>query len=175
MERVILVNGQDEAIGVMEKMEAHRKGELHRAFSIIVVNPAGEWLLQKRALTKYHSGGLWTNTCCSHQQPHRPDDVSVRERLQEEMGFVTDLHFAYKFQYRAELGDHMIEHEYDHVFVGRFDGVPLPNPAEADGWRFLAHDLLLQEMAQQPAQFTCWFRLMAHHPAARQWTRDVRG
>src|SRR6478752_348872 len=138
MEHVILVDELDNAIGTMEKMEAHQKGILHRAFSILLFNSKGEILLQKRALTKYHSGGLWTNTCCSHPGPSEPIEVAARRRLLFEMGIDVTPSFAFKFTYQAALDHGLTEHELDHVFTAVFDGSPQINPEEVEDWRYMA-------------------------------------
>src|SRR5690349_19964529 len=119
MEQVILVDEHDREIGLMEKMEAHRKGVLHRAFSVVLFNSKGEVLLQKRSKNKYHSAGLWTNACCSHPRPNEPLQVAVKRRLQEEMGIDVDPQYLYKFLYQVELQNNLIEHELDHVFIGK--------------------------------------------------------
>src|SRR5687768_10210348 len=118
MEEVILVDLLDNPIGTMEKMEAHRKGELHRAFSVLVFNSKGEMLLQKRSKKKYHSGGLWTNSCCSHPLPGEKIEVAASRRLKEEMGIDLMPRFSYKFIYRTDLDNALVEHEYDHVLIG---------------------------------------------------------
>ncbi|MCU0418801.1 MAG: isopentenyl-diphosphate Delta-isomerase [Cyclobacteriaceae bacterium] len=164
MDQVILVDESDNAIGTMEKLEAHQKGLLHRAFSVVLINAKGELLLQKRALTKYHSGGLWTNTCCSHQHPQEDAPVTVQRRLVEEMGIEAQLSFAYKFIYKAALDGHLTEHECDHVYVGRFDGTPSLNPHEAADWRWMSLSALQADMQRHPDRYTAWFKLIAHHP-----------
>src|SRR5262245_45397537 len=121
IQQVILVNELDLATGVMEKMEAHEKGLLHRAFSIFIFNSKGEMLLQQRALGKYHSGGLWSNTCCSHPQPGEDILLSAQNRLQEEMGFTTTLNKIFDFTYKADFGNGLTEYEFDHVFAGQYD------------------------------------------------------
>ncbi len=160
-EYVILVDELDREIGVGEKMEVHRQGRLHRAFSVLIFNGRGELLLQKRARTKYHSGGLWTNTCCGHPRPGEAVVEAARRRLQEEMGFTCELEEAFTFIYRAELDHDLIEHEYDHVVVGWCDGVhPRPDPAEAEDWQWVALGRLHQEIAAHPERYTYWFKLL---------------
>ena len=122
MEQVILVNEQDEQTGVMEKMEAHQKALLHRAFSVFIFNDKGELLLQQRASDKYHSGGLWTNTCCSHPNPDEETITAAQRRLKEEMGFTTKLSKAFDFIYKSEFSNGLTEHEFDHVFTGYYNG-----------------------------------------------------
>lgn len=157
-EQVILVDAQDNEIGYMEKQEAHEKGSLHRAFSVFVYNSAGELLLQRRALHKYHSGGLWTNTCCSHPRPGEGNLEAAKRRLREEMGFECTLLKAFSFLYRQEVGD-LTEHELDHVFIGSFEGTPVIDPEEVAEWRFVPMEALTEEMKAHPEQFTVWFRL----------------
>jgi isopentenyl-diphosphate Delta-isomerase len=157
-EQVILVDAQDNEIGLMEKQEAHEKGALHRAFSVFVFNAAGEMLLQRRALHKYHSGGLWTNTCCSHPRPGEGNLAAAQRRLQEEMGFACPLEHMFSFLYEQAVGD-LIEHELDHVFVGTFEGMPTINPDEVAEWRYCAMAELRADMALHPAHYTIWFRL----------------
>ena len=122
LEEVVLVNEKDEAIGTMEKMAAHEKALLHRAFSVFVFNKNGDLLMQQRAHSKYHSGGLWTNTCCSHPRPGEHVADAANRRLQEEMGFTTSLNKAFDFTYKAAFDNGLTEHEFDHVFIGIYEG-----------------------------------------------------
>ena len=145
----------------MGKMEAHETGTLHRAFSIFLFDGQGRWLLQQRDSAKYHSGGLWTNTCCSHPAPGEATADAAAARLVEEMGITAEFEPAFTFHYRAEFDNGLVEHEYDHVFVGRFDGEPTPNPAEASDWRWVGPDELFAELADHPEHFTYWFRQVA--------------
>lgn len=167
MEQVVLVNDHDEETGVMEKMEAHRTGSLHRAFSVLLFNSRGEMLLQKRAQTKYHSSGLWTNTCCSHPRPGESLEEAARRKLRQEMGIEANPRFAFKFQYKAPLDNQLIEHEIDHVFIGQFDGEPMLNEHEAEDWKFVDLHSLKQQIHSDPQQFTPWFRLILDHPHFR--------
>lgn len=160
MEHVILVNEQDEAIGTMEKMEAHRTGALHRAFSILLFNAKGEMLLQQRATNKYHSGGLWTNTCCSHPLPGETMEAATRRKLYQEMGIDLQPTFAYKFIYRAALDHGLIEHEYDHVYIGSYDGEPNINQDEVSDWKYIDMLALREDLRQHPADYTYWFKLI---------------
>lgn len=160
MEKVILVNQKDDVIGTMEKMEAHQKGLLHRAFSILVFSPKGELLLQKRSIKKYHSGGLWTNTCCSHPSLHESIASTARKRLKFEMGIDLETQFAFKFIYRSELDKDLIEHELDHVFTGIFDGVPIVNEDEVEDWKFMDLESLNHDLKKNPASYTAWFKLI---------------
>jgi isopentenyl-diphosphate delta-isomerase len=165
MEMVILVDHEDKAIGTMEKMEAHRKGELHRAFSVLVFNSAGEMLLQKRAMHKYHSGGLWTNACCSHPSPGENMEAAARRRLQEEMGIDLRPEFSHKFIYKTALDQNLIEHEYDHVFIGIFNGEPAVNADEVADWKYVNMPWLKADMYKHPEAYTYWFKLIIDHPA----------
>jgi isopentenyl-diphosphate delta-isomerase len=165
MEMVILVDQEDKAIGTMEKMEAHQKGELHRAFSVLVFNSAGEMLLQKRAIHKYHSGGLWTNACCSHPFPGENMEEAARRRLQEEMGIDLRPEFSHKFIYKTTLDQNLIEHEYDHVFIGKFNGEPAVNTNEVEDWKYVNIPWLKADMQKRPEAYTYWFKLIIDHPA----------
>ena len=163
MDKVILVDPEDNTIGEMEKLEAHQKGLLHRAFSILVFNSKGEMLLQKRAQSKYHSGGLWTNACCSH--PVSGDNIleTVRQRLYYEMGIDVLPSFMYKFTYQTLLDKNLIEHEVDYVYTAVFDGIPQANPAEVEDWKFIDLDSLQIEVINNPHLFTSWFKLIINH------------
>ena len=158
-EQVILVDNCDRPIGVMEKMQAHREGVLHRAFSIFVTNAQGELLLQKRARSKYHSGGLWTNTCCSHPRPEETTMAAAGRRLQEEMGFSCDLREIFSFIYRAELDNELIEHEFDRVLIGEFNGEPRPNPQEAEDFCWISIDALSNDIVAHPDLYTSWLKI----------------
>lgn len=165
MEQVILVDTNDVPIGTMEKLEAHEKGLLHRAFSILLFNPKGEILLQKRAASKYHSGGLWTNTCCSHPLPEESMEKALHRKLFQEMGIRdVELDFAYKFIYKTELEKGLIEHECDYVFIGQFDGVPVTNPNEVEDWKYQDLPSLRSDIQRNPENYTAWFKLILNHP-----------
>lgn len=158
---VILVDEQDNPIGTAEKMEAHQNGgKLHRAFSVLVFNNKGETMLQRRAASKYHCPGLWTNTCCSHPRPEETTLAAASRRLQEEMGFVCPLEEKFTFLYRAEFSNGLTEHEFDHVFVGHYNADPAINPVEADDWRWVSMDDLEKEIAKNPDAFTAWFKII---------------
>ncbi len=154
-ERVILVDEHDRAAGEAEKLQAHREGRLHRAFSVFVLDHADRVLLQRRTMNKYHSGGLWSNTCCGHPRPGEETRAAAARRLLEEMGFQCELEPAGGFVYRAQLGD-LVEHEYDHVFRGRFDGDPRPDPAELDAWRWIPVSQLEADLRARPERYTVW-------------------
>jgi isopentenyl-diphosphate Delta-isomerase len=160
MEKVILVDEQDGIIGSMEKMEAHKKGLLHRAFSILLFSSKGEILLQKRSTTKYHSGGLWTNTCCSHPTLDESIACTARKRLKFEMGIDLESQFSFKFIYRSELDKGLIEHEFDYVFTGIFNGAPLINLDEVEDWKFVDIPTLRADLENNPASYTPWFKLI---------------
>lgn len=158
-ERVILVDRRDTPVGTAEKLEAHRTGRLHRAFSVLILNDAGEALLQRRAAGKYHSAGLWSNTCCSHPRPGEATQAAAHRRLQEEMGFDCPLESAFPFIYRTELEGGLVEHEYDHLFLGSWTGAPEPDPEEVAEWRWVPLHALRREIARHPTRFTYWFRV----------------
>ncbi len=166
MEQVILVTPDDKAIGTMEKMEAHVKGLLHRAFSVLLYNSRGEMLLQKRAKGKYHSAGLWTNACCSHPVPGEPIEVAAKRRLREEMGIDATPSFAYKFIYKVPLDNNLTEHELDHVLIGIFEGEPVVNPEEVEDWKYVDLATLKKDVKTSPEKYTYWFRLILEHPEA---------
>jgi len=159
-EKVILVNERDEPIGLMEKMEAHEKGLLHRAFSVFVVDEDNNLLLQQRALSKYHSGGLWTNTCCSHPRENETTLEAAHRRLQEEMGFDCELKPLTTFIYKAELDHGLTEHELDHVFVGQWRGRPLINRDEAESFVWMNVGDVEVDIAANPEKYTVWFKII---------------
>lgn len=156
---VVLVNERDEPTGTMEKLEAHEKGLLHRAFSVFITNAAGEMLLQQRAAGKYHCGGLWTNTCCSHPYPGEKVEAAAHRRLQEEMGFDCALKEVFSFTYKAKFDNGLTEHEFDHVLIGNWDGKVIPNPDEVGDYRYLSFEAIQQWLAREPQLFTPWFHL----------------
>ena len=156
----MLVDRMGREIGTEEKLKAHREGKLHRAFSVFIFNTLGELLLQKRSETKYHSGGLWTNTCCSHPRPGEGHYCAARRRLNEEMGFDCELTELFSFTYHAELENDLFEHELDHVFIGHYDGHPVPDPDEVDDWKWMGIEELRQDVEEAPEQYTYWFKLI---------------
>jgi isopentenyl-diphosphate delta-isomerase len=144
----------------MEKMEAHQKGLLHRAFSVLIFNDNGELLLQKRAFGKYHSEGLWTNTCCSHPFPGESILEAGKRRLFEEMGFTCELSEVFSFKYKAELENGLIEHELDHVLIGFSDETPHLNLDEVSAFKWMSIDTIKAEISEKPSQYTAWFRIL---------------
>lgn len=159
-ENVILVNEKDEQIGLMPKMEAHRKAILHRAFSVFIFNEKDELMLQQRAHTKYHSPGLWTNTCCSHQREGETNIEAGKRRLEEEMGFSTDLKDTVSFIYKAPFDNGLTEHEFDHILVGKYNEDPTLNPEEAADYRWLTLEEVKRDMEQNPELYTAWFKII---------------
>lgn len=167
MEQVILVDVDDCEIGVMEKMEAHKQAVLHRAFSVFLFNPQGKMLLQQRALTKYHSAGLWTNTCCSHPRPGETLDDAVTRRLMEEMGIAAKVSKAFDFIYQAELPDHLNEHEFDHVFIGNYDDEVRPNHLEVANFVYQSIEEVAANLQSHPEKYTVWFKIA--FPKVVEW------
>jgi len=157
-EQLILVDAQDRELGVGEKLQAHVEGVLHRAFSVFIFDAEGRLLLQKRARTKYHSGGLWSNTACGHPRPGETTREAARRRLREEMGFDCELRAAFEFLYRAELDGELIEHEYDHVFVGHHEGDPAPDPNEVEDWRWMTLAELRRGLLEEPQSYSYWLK-----------------
>lgn len=157
---VILVDTEDNAIGEMEKMEAHEKGVLHRAFSVLIFDKQGNMLLQKRAKSKYHSGGLWTNACCSHPLPNELSEKAAKRRLMEEMGIDADPSFVFKFIYKAELDNNLTEHEYDHVFTTIYSEEPKVNPEEVEDWKYVSIEELKNDINENPEHYTAWFKII---------------
>lgn len=156
---IVLVDENDVAIGTGKKDEVHRTGQLHRAFSVFVFDASGRVLLQQRAKTKYHSAGLWSNTCCSHPRPGEPVTHAAQRRLQEEMGFTCPLRELFSFTYRTEFENDLVEHEYDHVLVGAFNGSPVVDPDEVEAWKWVDIDTLALELRSHPRRYTYWFKL----------------
>jgi isopentenyl-diphosphate delta-isomerase len=172
MEEVILVNEHDEPVGTMEKMEAHLKAVLHRAFSVFVFNDKGEMLLQQRADTKYHSGGLWTNACCSHPRPgERTEDAALR-RLQEELGFLTPIQKAFSFTYKVPFENGLTENEFDHVYVGHFDGKINPVAAEVQDFCYKKLEDISESLQSHPQKYTAWFHLA--YPKVQEWIKNEK-
>jgi isopentenyl-diphosphate delta-isomerase len=159
-EQVILVNENDEQIGLMPKLEAHEKALLHRAFSVFVFNDKNELMLQQRAAHKYHSPKLWTNTCCSHQRDGESNIQAGKRRLQEEMGFVTPLEESISFIYKAPFDNGLTEHEFDHIMIGYFNDSPEINPDEVANWKWMSLDEVKTDMKNHPEVYTEWFKII---------------
>ena len=172
MTEVVLVNERDEPVGTMEKIEAHRRAHLHRAFSVFIFNGKGEMLLQQRALTKYHSGGLWTNACCSHPLPGEDILDAAKRRLAEEMGFATDLRKIFDFIYRADFSNGLTEYEFDHVFIGTYENesVIFPDKQEVSDFCFKSMDEINEILKLQGKKFTSWFRIA--FPMVEKWITE---
>lgn len=158
MENVILVDAFDNEIGVMEKIEAHKKGLLHRAISVFIFNTQGEWLLQQRAISKYHSGGLWTNTCCTHPQPNETNIDAANRRLNFEMGIQVKLTEIFTFSYIEKFDNHLIENEFDHVFFGTTDQIPNFNTDEVRDYKYVSYSKLIAHVDSNPNSYTAWFK-----------------
>ena len=167
MEEVILVDEHDEQVGTMEKMEAHRKGTLHRAFSVFIFNERNEMLLQQRAITKYHSGGLWTNACCSHPRPGEDTKNAASRRLQEELGFTASLTKIFDFHYNAAFDNGLTEHEFDHVYVGTFAGNIDPNSSEVQDYCYMKMEEVDASIKSHPHKYTAWFCIA--FPKVKEW------
>lgn len=159
-EKVILVNERDEQIGLMPKMEAHEKALLHRAFSVFIFNNENELMLQQRALNKYHSPGLWTNTCCSHQRDGETNIEAGKRRLEEEMGFVVDLQESISFIYKAPFDNGLTEYEYDHVLLGKYNDQPAINTDEVASWKWMPLEEIKVDILLQPDVYTEWFKVI---------------
>ncbi len=159
IEYVVLVNQDDRPLGTLEKMEAHERGVLHRAFSVFIFNSKGELMLQQRALDKYHSPGLWTNTVCSHPRVNETPLQAAHRRMGEEMGFDCDVKEVFSFVYKADVGDGLTEHEYDHVFFGFSDQLPVPNPEEVENWKYMKMADIIADVAMHPDEYTVWFKI----------------
>ena len=159
-EEVILVDTNDVPLGTMPKMEAHEKAILHRAFSVFILNKEGQLMLQQRALSKYHSPGLWTNTCCSHQRLGETNIEAGTRRLQEEMGFKTPLKELFSFVYKATLDNGLTEHEFDHVILGYYDSEPIINHEEVTNWKWMNLEEIIKEIKTTPDNYTAWFKII---------------
>lgn len=159
MPDIVLVNRYDEPVGIMEKMEAHKSPHLHRAFSIFLFNHKKEMLLQRRALNKYHSGGLWTNACCSHPFPQEKVEEAANRRLREELGISAPLYKVFDFIYQAEFDNGLFEHEFDHVFIGEYTGALNPDPAEVAEYCYKPIDAIKYDLDIIPSAYTPWFKI----------------
>jgi isopentenyl-diphosphate Delta-isomerase len=159
-EQVILVNTKDEPIGLMNKLEAHEKAVLHRAFSVFILNDKNEVMLQQRAHHKYHSPLLWTNTCCSHQRAHETNIQAGKRRLEEEMGFAVDLKELFHFIYKAPFDNGLTEHELDHVMIGYYNDEPIINKEEVESWKWMTIEDIKSDMIQNSELYTVWFKII---------------
>jgi len=167
-EQVVLVDDKDREVGLEEKMKAHEEAKLHRAFSIFVFNSKGQMLLQQRAKTKYHSGGLWTNACCSHPRQGEAVDAAAHRRLKEEMGFDCPLKEEFSFIYKVKLDHGLTEHEFDHILIGKYEEKIEPNPEEADGFKWIGVEELRKDVAANPEKYTTWFKIALNEVLARR-------
>lgn len=156
--QIVTVNDKDEITGASGKLDVHRKGILHRAFSVFVMNDRHELMPQQRAFDKYHSGGLWTNTCCSHGLPDQPLEDVVHKQLVHEMGFDCNVKKLFTFRYSAELDNGLIENEIDHVYVGHYNSEPVPNPSEVHAWKWATLAAVKEMIHNEPDSFTYWFK-----------------
>jgi isopentenyl-diphosphate delta-isomerase len=157
-ERIILVDADDREVGLAPKLDAHARGLMHRAISVVVLDGRGRMLLQKRAADKYHSGGLWTNSCCTHPRAGETTEAAARRRLREELGVDCPLKFVLRTHYRADVGNGLIEDEVVHLFLGAYDGPVTPDPDEVEGFDWVSRADLRQRMAADPEAYTYWFR-----------------
>jgi isopentenyl-diphosphate Delta-isomerase len=164
LETVVLVDIHDREVGTAPKLEVHRRGDLHRAFSVLIGDGAGNMLLQKRHPAKYHSGGLWTNACCGHPRRGESAMAAARRRLAEEMGIDCELHPVGTLTYRADVGDGLIEHEFVHLFAGVWSAAPRPDPREIEDYDWRARDEVRREVVENPERFTAWFRRYLDDP-----------
>ena len=159
-ENVVLVDRNDKPMGLMPKLEAHEKGVLHRAFSVFILNRKGQLMLQRRALDKYHSPGLWTNTCCSHPRESESNIEAGVRRLKEEMGFTTPLKSMFSFIYKSKFDNGLTEHEFDHVLLGYYDKPPFINAIEVSEWKWMSLEKIILEIKNKPEDFTVWFKII---------------
>lgn len=169
-QEVILVNERDEPVGTMEKMEAHRKALLHRAFSVFIFSTKGEMLLQQRARNKYHSGGLWTNACCSHPLPGEDIKSAALRRLQEELGFTTALNKIFDFTYQSSFDNGLTEFEFDHVFIGTYDRDIHPDKDEVLDYCFKSMEEIQSSLESHPSKYTAWFHIA--FPLVSKWIKE---
>ena len=173
MNKVILVDKNDVAIGSMDKIEAHERALLHRAFSIFIFNNQGEMLLQQRADSKYHSAGLWTNACCSHPSPGEDTPTAAARRLKEELGFETQLKAVFTFTYKSEFENGLTENEFDHVFTGLYNGGIVADENEVKNFQYMSMDEIEKWIASEPAKFTAWFVIA--FPLIKKWMAEDWG
>lgn len=172
MEQVILVDEHDVVTGTMEKMAAHEEALLHRAFSVFIFNTEGDLLLQQRAKEKYHSGGLWTNSCCSHPRPGEETQAAASRRLREELGFETPLEKIFDFVYKADFDNGLTEHEFDHVFIGYYDGRISPDAKEVSDYAYVSMQEVADALRDEPGKYTAWFHIA--FPKVLHWWRQLQ-
>lgn len=168
-DQVVLVDRMDNALGSMDKIEAHIKGELHRAFSVFLFNSKGEMLIHQRAAEKYHGANLWTNACCSHPQWNEDIKTSALERLDYEMGLECNIIPSFSFLYNTPVENGLIEHEFDHVFIGHTDKVPNPRKEEVQDFKWILPSNLLEEIESEPTLFTTWFKMALPRVTTRNY------
>ena len=159
-EKIVLIDSKDRVMGAEEKLKVHEKGIMHRAFSIIILNSRGEMLIQRRAIDKYHSGGLWSNACCSHQRENEILEQAIHRRLKEEMGFDCSLKEIFHFKYKTRFNNHLIENEIDHVFIGLFDGNPIINKKEVLDFMWIPLSSLKNKIKTNPEKYSYWFKII---------------
>lgn len=169
-----MVNEQDEQLGEMEKLKAHETAALHRAFSVFIFSHSGEMLLQQRAASKYHSAGLWTNACCSHPRPGEETIAAASRRLNEELGFETELHKIFDFTYKANFSNGLTEHEFDHVYVGRYNGTIKPDVKEVSNYTYKSVPEIESNLQLHPQKYTAWFHI-AFPKIKEWWKKEVHG
>jgi isopentenyl-diphosphate delta-isomerase len=176
-EKVILVDKNDNPIGLMNKLEAHEKAVLHRAFSVFILNDKKELMLQQRAHHKYHSPLLWTNTCCSHQRENETNIQAGTRRLREEMGFETELKEMFHFIYKAPFDNGLTEHELDHVMIGYYNDIPMINEEEVESWKWMKIEDIKNDMITNPNIYTVWFKIIFeefyHHFDENLTTKEI--
>jgi isopentenyl-diphosphate delta-isomerase len=166
-QEVILVNERDEPLGAIEKMQAHEKGLLHRAFSVFIFDSKGKILLQQRSAEKYHGANLWTNACCSHPLPGENVEDAAQRRLNEELGFIASLEKIFSFTYYAPVENNLIEHEFDHVFAGEYENIIIPNPHEVSNYVYKTMEQVKNDIDSFPEKFTSWFKIA--FPKIEEW------
>jgi len=169
-DQVVLVNESDESIGIMEKIEAHKKGLLHRAFSVFIFDSNGKMLLQQRSADKYHGAHLWTNACCSHPLPGEQLIAAAQRRLQEELGFTTEIAEVFSFIYKAQVENNLVEYEFDHIFAGQYEGKILPDPNEVSDFYYETMGQIKNEIQTSPEKFTAWFKIA--FPQIEKWWKQ---
>jgi len=171
--KIILIDESDHITGYSEKLQAHQEGKLHRAFSVFILNSKNELLIQQRSLQKYHSGGLWSNTCCGHFSTEENQEAQAEQRLMEEMGVKTNLMWIYNYSYKTQFENGLIENELVYAYLGLYDGNPSPDPQEAENWRWINIEKLITEMQHKPEEFTYWFKFAFDNFNKALTNRDI--